>query len=750
MNDTNPLDPDEVPPGIETDPPEDDIDTEAEGGGTGYSNEFEWMKIESLTEEQEKALLLQGFYCAFGIEERSDTSIANALTEARREHDQALETIRHQWDNVERLVQYKISHHDSEWKRQEDKRDDLKDKPDQLAEEASELESRQEDQTKDVTAKLDELETEKKRALESKISDRIKNIKNDIDLLIDTYLLEARKRDEINRSAHRDRADFHSKTYEFVEKQRDQIEQEWDVHTAKVNALAKSGVTRLGSFFVYQAGWAGVLAAGWFYSAHAVATGFRSETYLHYVFKQFIEFSRYWFSGSPSAALFGGWVGALLMLLALVTAVAGVAQWLLTRYHHPNWIGVVHPVGKLSRRQRKLLNRIARRPVGPYTRWLQALPQVLVLGLAITLLALISAVGNPNIDAVLQSLATEFVGTLIALGIAGLAYVYVAYVVEPRQERAGAAVRLRHHVEIAAVGFLFLVVCGLMMWSNVLAPPVPPDAASPPPLSAPMIRLAALSFGALSLLAGFTLAYGARFRGIYRAEREAALRLEAYTARMEQEVAPRPLDVSLLESNAFRGRYAARLSELLEAMQDQTFALRREIRATAGAAQKSRGVVAWFLSRVRPSRGTQEDSAPPTTDLDDQLAPAQAFAFREACERLRQTKQRLQKVRDELQASELQATEAEREINRKTRRHRQAIHAHTLTLNEGHHHVLRCRQLLMQRRRATIALLKEGFDVGRTYQNRFDPRESTPPGAPPAGPMAPVTVAVPDTHTTDG
>ncbi|MGB8193092.1 MAG: hypothetical protein WCF67_14285 [Chitinophagaceae bacterium] len=293
--------------------------------------------------------------------------------------------------------------------------------------------------------------------------------------------------------------DYYSKRYHKVHKY--------------LGVLDVDGISPVTSQVLTTIGTIAFGAAGFFFSTFAGYAGFGNQDILSFILGGLIESAKQPATGFVKIAV-------LLGLIGLITLVSVCCNWLINRLKKKSEEEILSEVmfsGQIEKKLEQMEYQASIKSNNWYAFWLQLIPGVLIAGLV--LLALSQSATKNDINNINASSEGLIVGSAIAISLAGLIYLYIIKVVEPRLLRrydaeAGVPVNwLRSNWELVAilVSFVVLSLC-------IVAIPYKVGAKNLIPLDQ-QTRYAILLFTGICLVGSMSFAYSVRNRGLIETNR---------------------------------------------------------------------------------------------------------------------------------------------------------------------------------------------------------------------------------------
>jgi hypothetical protein len=315
----------------------------------------------------------------------------------------------------------------------------------------------------------------------------------------------------INKKRYDDEKDYLKRLQESFQELYQYYKGRYNEINKHLGALDVDGISPVTTQVLTTIGSISFGAAGFFFSTFAGATGFGNQDMLYFILEGLANTAN-----QPVSA----WVkiGALLGLIALVTIVSIACNKLL---------GMIRE-RKLDKEEEKLQNqlklhagaskktedfqyKVSIRSNNWYAFWLQIIPALLIAGLLMLGVSKSLTAGLGQINSSSEGL---IFGTFISISLAGLIYLYLIKIVEPRMVRKLETNPhenvnwIKANLELCVVLGTFVVFC-----ICIITIPYTQDTDGIIPVGQ-RTRYAILLFIGISLVGGISFAYGTRSRGL--------------------------------------------------------------------------------------------------------------------------------------------------------------------------------------------------------------------------------------------
>lgn len=444
---------------------------------------------------------------------------------------------------------------------------------------------------------------------------------------------------KLNRQKYLDEQDYLARLKKYYEELYDYYNtryQEVNKHLAVLNA---DGINPVTTHVLATVGSVSFAAAGFFFSTFAGSAGFGNQDMLYFVFSGLIDTFH-----QPASMLVK--LGVLLGLIVLVTLVSlacyYLLKWLKTKSREEilSELMIEGEVGKKWKNP-ELHARI--KSNNWYALWLQFVPGIFIAGLI--LLAISRKASSRDINAINSSSEGLIIGTSIAMALAGIIYLYIIKVVEPRLLKKYIAGQntpvnwIKANGELVAIIITFLVFC-----ICIIAIPYSGTEDGHEIIAVePRTRYAMLLFMAISLAGGISFAYSVRSHALISISHY----LEVILGKLSHAIAY----CSGPETPDTHNKIAGREGNILQRVLRQ-FAFKTSIDDTPPEEKgkpKDQNPWTWLIELLKKTTKTQ--SAP--------KEPLQTITVTEAWE-----EHRLSHITDELKAAEFEYREMKQKVQK--------------------------------------------------------------------------------------
>lgn len=549
------------------------------------------------------------------------------------------------------------------------------------------------------------------------IEERILAVRKELELMIENYRKVYEQRFEINKRTfedNRNALDYKVKRFEAL---KTQFEERQVQIAAKVNALSLAGVNPYVANFLVAAGFAAAVVAGYFFSIFALSKHLNDENVPFFVIQGFHHFITQVFAGNSIGIQFlllsGFLIGVILVLTVIVWGCHVMVNWS-EKAHQINTTQVN------DRATNRLMVEVGdsnnfsfetyAESSNFFQFWLNLVPILIITGVALILLFLGTAA--TNISSLDTSLTGTLVGTLLTFLMAGLVYLYLVRIVEPRNERYPERSFILNNLELVGVISIFLF-CTLAML--FLKPKI--DEHDP---------LVLVEFVSVILMVAFLLGYALRFRGLIATANFLDTRINALYDAIRDNLRPRPLNLTSAEDNSFKQEYLKLQKQLMELIQNKNemtgYLLwgedREWLKKKLDFPSRRKPLRWWQFWRSRNVKDENPDSevAIKLTDIEKQMFPKETVMAKELTDSIHEVKQHIYKLEEEIKARKEEHTAFCRELKEK----RTKLHNQVDNYKKAQE---RFRKILFDRidgekkyMEEIVNYLKEGFDLGMWYR----------------------------------
>lgn len=281
-------------------------------------------------------------------------------------------------------------------------------------------------------------------ALESKFRNLIENLGDAHKNLIQSRLKEVEEELEamvnIYNSVFEKKLANETDLKEAVVKQRALCEElisktrnEYNSANEKLASEFRLGSTKLTAYFLVSIGFLAAIGAGWFFAILSDFNELESQNWLFFSLNNVFNYLSIYVSQYGQFYATSWMILSMSLILTLLTIVIFISQSILTKMTHDkldSQFGL-----DLTTKTTKLF----RFKIGSnsfLSFWLLLLPWLFMLGVFFIVLAVGQSVGLPSdqIGKLGQHLSSQFIGIVIALLCAGICFIYIMKVIEPRKK----------------------------------------------------------------------------------------------------------------------------------------------------------------------------------------------------------------------------------------------------------------------------------------------------------------------------
>lgn len=392
------------------------------------------------------------------------------------------------------------------------------------------------------------------------IEERISEAKVELALLISNYKAAIAEKQEINTQKYISekvesdrRANMLDTIIKRYEVQHEKIQK-------KISALAESGITENVSGTLLGFGTTATVCAGWFFSIYSQNSEFYKLDTVSFLIENLFQFSRKFTSegGGLVPLLF---IGCLFSFIVVTTFTAYISQRIIDYYNSSSTsLDIEIQESKVFKMRMSASNFLSL--------WLQLVPYIFIGGVLYLILSYgisspidneknILKSGYAQVHIWSVSISAQITGSGLSFLLAGAAYLYIIFVLEPRLER-GTIKSTRANIELVALFTAFtLLIIGLMIYKKDAAPG------------------AIIGFGITSLLTGLLIAYGLRYKGLLNKQDEIEQIIYTYGFIRHRLSCPEPVGLEDEEHKLFNARFLELENELFQLIRMRSsFAIR--------------------------------------------------------------------------------------------------------------------------------------------------------------------------------
>ncbi|GAB5398811.1 MAG: hypothetical protein Aureis2KO_03960 [Aureisphaera sp.] len=423
----------------------------------------------------------------------------------------------------------------------------------ELYEEKSKLIKEEIESLEEKILKNLELLGEKKATL---IQDRIRQARLELHELIETLDGVKHKKNainqktfDINKEALKEESKLFIRIAEHYENTYQKIEKE-------LIGLAGKGINNgVSKFFIFS-GVSSTGVAGWLFSIFSSQRGLNSDGWLFFILEALLNFGSNVKGerGIPEALWVIIFIGGLLLIFIMVFLLSWGCQILIKKYlseskgeQHIALDGSWENTLRFSKKIKS---------TSFAGMWLQLLPYIFVASIIYVVLQ--SGSNISDLNSLDEALSGQVAGSTLALMIGGIGFAYITYIMAPRKYNAEKESQgqeslhitdiglLRMNIEVLILLVLFLVTLIIMYLFNEKG------------------GGALVGFAICSLLSGFLLGTGLRYRSLYQTRDQIENNLLYLQYRIKNNSRPIPLYLTSSENRVFKRRFLELENELLE------------------------------------------------------------------------------------------------------------------------------------------------------------------------------------------
>jgi hypothetical protein len=292
-----------------------------------------------------------------------------------------------------------------------------------------------------------------------------------------------------------------------MKKMRQYYEERLDEVHKKLKIIGGEGLNPFATNMLIGLGTSAAGAAGFFFSVFTYTASFGNQDVLYYLLNGLMQ------SSNNSALNFLQKSALLIIVLALITGISGLCNWLINRLRKKD------KNTQNDKFRHNMRTKFSYEGTGYfsnlkagswYSFWLNMLPAFALIGFIMLILSL-NKTNSDQINALNSSNEGLIFGAILGLGIAAILYLYILKIIEPRLARRQEDPKnfhnwIRNNWELAACVILFVFSTASAIFNYSIA-----GSPSSPQLALP---IALLFFLSSCFVCAFPIAYGVRFRGM--------------------------------------------------------------------------------------------------------------------------------------------------------------------------------------------------------------------------------------------
>ncbi|WP_298510929.1 hypothetical protein [uncultured Kordia sp.] len=429
------------------------------------------------------------------------------------------------------------------------------------------------EEQKNIEAEIQSLETRlneyveklgKKKADLIKI--RIKEVKEELEELTKTFKDITQQKYDINKRTFDENKDALLEEAKLFKKMANYYEEAYDRVQENITRLYNKGVTLGIAKFFLATGVSATAISGWFFSIFSSKKELNSDGWLFFILNSLMEFG----NGIKDDEPFKRWQWLLILIISLITllAVIGLVAWICQKlmttslkkdegYHNlkvqANWEDAIQFDKKIKGNSF-------------YDMWLQLLPYFLIFG--IIYIVIQSGSDIKSLKQLDKSLSGQLTGSILSLMIGGLIYAYIINIIVPRfrtkskesyqKEKAlqTPMSMLLKNIEVVLL-FVALIITFIIMFIN----------------NEPG-TIALLGFVITSIITGFLLGIGLRYKGLLTTRNNIEYDLMWFQNQIKYRNRPIPLFLTSSENRLFKQKYLTLQRELMKLLILKTKSIR--------------------------------------------------------------------------------------------------------------------------------------------------------------------------------
>lgn len=387
------------------------------------------------------------------------------------------------------------------------------------------------------------------------VEKRIEQAHKEIDLLVSSYKKTSESKYEINKKDfenNKNALEVKVKHFEDIQKQH---RENYKSISKQILSLNNSGIGPTTHTFLYFIGCLAAWASGWFLSAYFLKTGTGSKGTDFFLIEGIHSFIKNIFPSQGPALTKTNFLTTILFIIVTL-AIITLISWLASRL-----IKIVRGNTNVLISSNKKSNsndyfvfsyeseaaKIDRNAFLIF--WLKNLAPIFILCLFTISLAF--GVSTDQIKDLDTALSGQLVGTLIAFTLSGIIYLYVNKVIEPRPQKENITSKelFKNNFEIPLI--LALSILGLLSTFFVKSP-----------YYTDIFLL--FEFFTISILAGFCIAYGLRYRGLIQTSQVLERKISLLADAIRDNKRPKQSSIANEENKQFKQNYLKLQQQLYE------------------------------------------------------------------------------------------------------------------------------------------------------------------------------------------
>ncbi len=573
--------------------------------------------------------------------------------------------------------------------------------------------------------RLDELEEqlhgvhhaigEKKERL---IEDRILAVRKELEAVIENYQKVYEQRYEINKRTFEDNKDALASKVKRFEALKEQFQERQAHITAKVDKLSLAGINPYVANFLVTAGFAAAIVAGYFFSIFALSKHLNDENVPFFIIQGSHSFITKIFSGNTLGAQFFLLTLLLLGLVISLTVIVWLCHIWINRSEKSSHRNTIRENDSASNRLVVEVGDADSFSYKTYAEsgnffqfWLQLVPILIITGIVFIILFL--GTGASEIGSLDTSLTGTLVGSLLTFLMAGLVYLYLIRIVEPRIERHPDKSFLRNNAELVSIIVIFIVSTLAMLFLKQE--------------TKEHDSLVIVEFTSVILMAAFLLGYALRFKGLIATANFLERRINALYDAIRDNSRPRPLNLTAAEDKRFKQKYLKLQKQLMELMQqkndmtsyllrgDDRGWLRKKLQGSSSGAKSKKWWGFWKSKRTQ-DENPGDGVVLKLSDLEKQTFPKETMMAKGLMEAIDEVKQQITTLEEAIKARREERTsycvvlkDEQAKLNNRIDNYRRARERFRKTLFER----VDAETIYWEE---IMNYLKEGFDLGMWYR----------------------------------
>lgn len=402
------------------------------------------------------------------------------------------------------------------------------------------------------------------------IQRRIQSMRSELEEMISTYEEVSNRKASINEKEFAANKEIYKQRSMRYEELYQMAKERLSLVQTKLKKVP--GITNQSHQFLFWAGVGAAGGAGWYFSVYIVNHKMFTADFFSFFFSRLFAVG-----GKLSGSSMGMQVLVLLSGLFLVIAMTTLLSWLGQKYLLKN-LGMAEKTKKQTRKESKKQKNQNALSADPgletdlslsfgddeksyyrtritagsfFSFWLQALPVIFLLGVLFILLS-VSGTDPTEVTKLTSALSGQFIGSSIAFGVAGLLYIYIRLVIDPRLAAASTGdpkSLLEKNWELLVVLAAFvLATLSMVIWPQ-------------------QTFVAVLGFVAIAFMTGLVVAYAVYYRGLLASDQELKHEIIHLSFAIDNCRRARPLYIMGAEGEQFKYNYLLLMEQMYKLSQ---------------------------------------------------------------------------------------------------------------------------------------------------------------------------------------